>query len=178
MTTLGSLLDDWVPDEPQRIKLATVTATNTVQLAGESIAIALPALATVVAGQTAAVLVASGSRLILGPVDGGQIRDDAGRQYLRTDTSRGGTQLVQYGQTSINTDANGDMTVTFPESFDDIPTCTATIEIGSSVQRTAQMQGSPSTSAVTFRLMSNGSAMANETAGALHWFAAGFKDMT
>ena len=68
MRSLARELLDGRESSPVRLVYGTATDINTVQVDGETTAVVMPAISTVVAGDRAAVLKAGGDRVIVGPV--------------------------------------------------------------------------------------------------------------
>ena len=98
----------------------------------------------------------------------GEVKDIPGRQFVRTDTSRGSPQLIQWGRLNGLTNANGDLSYTFDEPFTSIPSVQCTF-IGSS-PRFAHVT-TRNTTGFTVRLRNDdGSAAANLTQN-IDWIA-------
>jgi hypothetical protein len=126
------------------------TDVNTVEIAGSTVAVELPALEPVVANDYAAVLAAGADRLILGPVD---------------------QPLTQSGVESATTDGFGDITVTFPTAFTASPVIVCQLQLSTSVGRSLIIISRNST-AFTVRVFL-GASPETSVSRSIHWMAIG-----
>lgn len=126
------------------------TGLNTVEIAGSTVAVELPAMEPVVAGDYVAVLAAGADRLILGKV---------------------GDELIQRGRATVTLDSGGLGTITFPVAFASEPYVSLTVQLSTTAQRTAHIN-TLGTSSVAIRCYSFGT-MEVSTTRVVHWVARG-----
>lgn len=102
----------------------------------------------------------------------GEVRDGIGRQFVRTDTSRSDVEMIQRGTHGGTTDANGLMTVTFPEAFTGTPEI---VIVPASNAANIVAVTARSTTGFTVKYWAPGGAILASTARTFMWVAIGPK---
>ena len=103
--------------------------------------------------------------------DDGTITDDTSRHFLRGNSVEL-AQIIQHDETTQDTDANGDITITFTDEFTSIPTVTAMRSSGGTGERTCHIYG-VSTTGFSARCFNGGTLLGAGTSIILHWIAVG-----
>lgn len=106
-----------------------------------------------------------------------ELRDDDGRQFVRSSSSRTAAQLIQYGTHTATTDGAGKLNITFPEAFTSTPVVIPTRVSTTSNQIVAHVF-SVSTTGATFMCTSNDAAQISVSNVRVDWIAIGAKNDT
>lgn len=107
--------------------------------------------------------------------DDKEVTDASGRQFIRADTGRTSSILIQAGSVQTATDASGDITVTFTEAYSSAPTVVAT-RTGSTTVNIIQVH-TITTTTFKARIYTTAGAAVVSTTRAFEWMSYGPKTL-
>jgi len=107
--------------------------------------------------------------------DDKSVTDDSFRQFTRTDTSRTTPQLIQCDSVTADTDANGEIAVTFEEAYTTAPVVVASRTATSTSDRTLMVRPTVSTTGFTVRIINGGTVVGTGVSSSFDWVAIGPK---
>lgn len=101
----------------------------------------------------------------------GKLEDQDNRQFIRTQDNFSNPHIIQGNETGGTTDGNGDLTISYGDTFAAAPYVVAIIR--SSIGRYVSLNGAPGTSSFRVRVYSSdGTAVTNSNVD-IHWIAFG-----
>lgn len=101
------------------------------------------------------------------------VEDQAGRQFIRSESARTNPMLIQSGTVTATTDANGLLGVGFNEAYSFTPDVVAIRQSTSAGDRSLQLHA-VGTTGFQVRIMNSGALLASSSA-TIHWIASGAK---